>query len=250
MVKLKTPEEIKIMAEAGKRLRAVVKDLFPQIKPGITTKQIDDEAERLIRKAGGEPSFQRVKNYYWSTCLPINEQAVHTPPSDRVVKAGDALTVDIGLFYHGFHSDFARTFVVGQSRDKKIDTFLAVGSRTLEKAIERAKTAKYIGDISTIIESEIYGNGYCILKELTGHGIGRDLHEEPYVLGYTERPAHKTYKIRAGLVIAIEVIYSMSSEEIAYEKGSDWSIVSRDRSMAACFEDTVAYGDNGFMVLT
>ena len=117
-------------------------------------------------------------------------------------------------------------------------------------AIEKAKTGNRLGDISATIEKEIYGQGYFVLKELTGHGIGKQLHEDPYVFGFRERPVERTIKIQPGLVIAIEVIYSKSSEEIAYEKNSDWSVVSADRSLSACFEHTVAIMEKNSLVLT
>lgn len=250
MVYLKTSEEIAIMREAGLRLKRVLKLLLPTIKPGITTEQIDREADKLIKKEGGEPSFKRVKNYRWATCLPINEQVVHTPPSKRVINKGDILTVDIGLYLGGFHTDYATTFIVGESEDKKLKKFLAVGQSTLDKAIDQAGKSRYIGEISRVIQKEIYGNGYFILKELTGHGIGRQLHEDPFVPGFLDRSIEKTYKIRKGLAIAIEIIYSAGTEEIRYEKGSDWSITTADGSISACFEKTIAWTEGGIKIIT
>ncbi len=250
MIDYKTDEEIKIMAEGGAKLREVVKELLPKIKVGVTTKYIDQEAERLIREKGGEPSFKKVKNYYWTTCLPINEQVVHTPPSDRVLKNGDILTVDIGMYFKGYHTDYATTFVVGKTNNKEIINFLEVGKRTLKKAISQVRVGQRLGKVSEIIEDEITKAGYFILKDLTGHGIGKELHMEPYVFNFRERPTEKTLIIRPGLTIAIEVIYSMGTEEIAYEKDNDWSIISRDRSLTACFEHTIAVTEKQVLVLT
>ena len=250
MIRLKTAEEITVMAEGGARLREVMRSLVPNIHSGMTTKQIDREAERLIRKQGGEPSFKKVRNYYWTTCLPVNEQVVHTPPSSRSLLPGDILTIDIGMYYRGFHTDYADTIVVDGRSDAKKDRFLKTGHDALYKSIEKARVGNHIGDISTVIEKEVYGHGYFILKELTGHGIGRELHEDPYVFGYNYRPKEKTPVIRPGLVIAIEIIYSMGTEEIAYEDDSDWSIVTADGSLAACFEHTVAITDEKTEILT
>jgi len=250
MIKLKTNEEIAIMADGGQRLRKVVSALLKIVKPGMTTLEIDELAEELIIKEGGESSFNKVKGYKWCTCLTINEQAVHTPPSKRVLKNGDVLTIDIGMYYKGFHTDYSTTFVVGDKKDEKIEKFLQVGKDTLDKAIKMAKAGNRLGEISNVIEKEIYGNGYFILKELTGHGIGRGLHEDPYVFGFNERPIEKTIVIKPGLVIAIEIIYSMGSEQIAYEEGISWSIISADRSLAACFEHTVAIMEDKSIVLT
>ncbi len=250
MIKLKTPQEIAIMQEAGSKLRKVVADLLPLIKPGITTQYINDQAELLIKKYGGETSFGKVRNYRWATCLPVNEQAVHTPPSERVLKDGDVLTVDIGLYYREFHTDFATSFIVGDNEDKEAMKFLEVGKITLTKALKQVKSGNHLGNISQVIQEEIEKNGYKILKELTGHGIGRDLHEDPFVLQYLDRPLEKTYKMRPGLVIAVEVIYSQSTENISFEKGSDWSIVSADGSLAACFEHTIAITHKGPIIIT
>ncbi len=250
MIRLKTKEEIEIMKEGGKRLRKVVKELLPLIKVGISTKEIDQEAERLIRKYGGEPSFKKVPDYRWATCLPVNEQVVHTPPSDRRLQDGDILTLDIGMYYKGFHTDYAETLIVGRSGDNIKVHFLEVGRRALFLAIKQAKVGRRLGEISQIIESEIYRNGFYVLKELTGHGIGRDLHEDPYVFGYQHEPIAKTPLIKSGLTIAIEVIYSQSTEKIAYERGSDWSVITADSSLSACFEKTIAITENETLILT
>lgn len=251
MIYLKNEKEIEIMREGGKRLRAVVSDLLPKIKVGMTTEQIDNEAERLVEIQGGEPSFKKVKGYKWTTCLPINEQVVHTPPSEsKVLTDGDILTLDIGMYYKGFHTDYATTFLMGSRKNEKVERFLKKGERALSLALEEVMSGKRIGHISKRIEDEIKSGGYFILKQLTGHGIGRRLHEEPYVLGFLDRPIEKTLEIRQGLVLAVEVIYSMGTEEIAHETGSNWSMVSADRSLTACFEHTVAVGFARSIVLT
>lgn len=247
---MKTAEEIAIMQDGGNRLMKVVDALLPQIKVGQTTEEIDKIAEQLIERNGGEPSFKRVPNYFWSTCLPINEQVVHTPPSKRRLEDGDVLTVDIGMYFKGFHTDYATTLIVGQSKDLKKEQFLRVGQEALEKAVAVAKSGNHLGEISRTVQEEIYKNNYFILKELTGHGVGRELHEDPYVPNFVERPLEKTYRLRQGLVIAIEVIYSMGTERISYEEGDDWSIRSRDKSLTACFEKTVAITDEKTYVLT
>lgn len=179
MIHLKTAEEIAIMQDGGNRLMKVVDALLPQIKVGQTTEEIDKIAEQLIERNGGEPSFKRVPNYFWSTCLPINEQVVHTPPSKRRLEDGDVLTVDIGMYFKGFHTDYATTLIVGQSKDLKKEQFLRVGQEALEKAVAVAKSGNHLGEISRTVQEEIYKNNYFILKELTGHGVGRELHEDP-----------------------------------------------------------------------
>lgn len=238
------------MTEGGKRLKQVIKELLPKIKSGRSTKDIDDEAERLIKKQGGESSFRKVKGYSWTTCLPINEQVVHTIPGPRIIKKGDLLTVDIGFFYQGFHTDYALTFVVDKKPSEQEEKFLNTGKEALKKAIDKAQVDNYLGEISSQIEKTIVDNGYFIIKQLTGHGIGRDLHEDPYVPGYLDRSISKTLKIKEGLVIAIEVIYSKGTEEIVSERSNDWSLVTLDKSLSACFEHTVAVTKAGPIILT
>lgn len=250
MIDLKSDQEIKIMVEAGKRLKKVVAQLTPQIRSGLTTAQIDKIADRLITQAGGEASFKKVKGYYWATCIAINEQVVHTPPSERIIKDGDILTIDIGLFYRGFHSDYADTIIVGGTKDKRLHKFLTVGELTLKKAIEQFKLNKYLGEVSKVIESEIYGYGFFVIKQLTGHGVGKKLHEDPYIPGYLDRHSNDTPLIKQGMVVAIEVIYSMGTEEVEYEDNNNWSLVTKDGSLSACFEHTVAIIGKDTIILT
>ena len=250
MVNLKSDKEITIIAEGGRRLKMVVKDLLPLIKAGITTKDIDDKAEELIKKQGGESSFKTVPGYLFSTCTPINEQIVHTKPCDRVLIEGDVLTLDIGMLYKGWHTDYAITKIVGgQSKDEKINKFLKIGEDALYLAIKKAKIGNRLGLISEVIEREITGNGYFIIKELTGHGIGKKLHEDPYVFGFVDQPINRSLLIKKGLVIAIEIIYAMGTEIMIYEK-DNWSIITKDRSLSACFEHTIAVSDQGPIILT
>lgn len=250
MIYLKTDKEIGIMKEGGVRLRGVVKKLLPFVTVGISTEEIDKEAERLICEQGGEASFKKVKGYNWTTCISINEQIVHTSPSKREVKTGDIVTIDIGMLYKGYNTDFATTFIVGDIKDNAVNKFLETGKTTLNKAIDQAKVGNRIGDISHCIESEIAKRGYGIVKELTGHGIGRDLHEDPFIPGFLEKPISKTVPIRNGLVIAIEIIYTMKGGHMKHEKNDTWSIVTSDGSKAACFEHTIAITNRGTEVLT
>ncbi|MFA6390786.1 MAG: type I methionyl aminopeptidase [Patescibacteria group bacterium] len=247
---MKTDQEVGIMSEGGKRLRMVVRDLLPLIKPGTTTKEIDDTAEKLIYKQGGRSSFKTVSGYTFSTCTPINEQIVHTKPSNRALKTGDVLTLDIGMLYKGWHTDYAITKVVGgQSKDPNVNKFLKIGEETLYLAIKKAQVGQRLGSISEVIEREITGNGYFIIKELTGHGIGRKLHEDPYVFGFVDQPINKSPLIKKGLVIAIEIIYAMGTDSMVYEE-DNWSIITEDRSISACFEHTIAVTDKGPIILT
>jgi len=250
MIIYKTDEEIKIMQECGAKLKRAVEKLLPLVKVGVTTNFIDKKAEELIRREGAESSFSKVEGYKWTICPTINEQIVHTPPSERTLKNGDVLTIDIGAYFKGFHSDYSTTFVVGDKSTPAIEAFLKTGKETLDNAIKKAVLGNRIGDISLEIEKGIEGAGYFIMEQLTGHGVGRELHEDPFIPGFLSKPIEKTIKLKKGMVLAIEVIYSMGTNEIAYEKGGDWSIVTKDGSLSACFEHTIAITDKNTLVLT
>jgi len=250
MINYKTKQEIEIMRQGGEKLKNAVSKLIPFIRVGLTTEEIDKEAEHLLKREGVESSFKRVEGYFWTTCITLNDQVVHTPPSKRIIKSGDVITVDIGAYYKGFHTDYSTTFVIGEIADNSTKNFLSVGKKTLYKAIEKAKIGNRIGNISSTIQNEINKNGYFVMKQLTGHGVGRDLHEDPFIPGYLERPINKTPMLKDGLVIAIEVIYSLSTEEIKTEPGNKWSIVTADGSISACFEHTVAIIEETTVILT
>lgn len=250
MINLKNKKEIAIMKEGGRRLRKVVKRLLLIIKEGVTTKEINRKADIFIRESDSQASFKKVKGYFWATCLSINEEIVHTPPSDRILKKGDIITLDIGVYYQGYHTDYATTVVVGETNDKNIKRFLQVGEQTLYKAIEQAKIGNYIGNISQVIEREISKKGLFIIKELTGHGIGKRLHEDPLIPCFFDRPIKKTAKVVNGMALAIEVIYSMGDTTITYKPDSHWSLVTADSSLAACFEHTVIVSENKALILT
>jgi len=250
MIKLKTEKEIAIMKEGGRRLREVVKRLLPTIKQGITTEEIDKKAEELIKIYDGEPSFKKVKGYHWSTCLPINEEIVHAVPTPRVLNKGDILTLDIGFYYEGYHTDYATTINIEEAGNEKIRRFLEVGKRTLSKAIKQAKVRNYIGNVSKTIEQEILKNGFYVIKELTGHGIGKELHEEPFIPCFLGEPIRETPKVIRGMVLAIEVIYSMSPTTIRHKRDNQWSLITADGSLAACFEHTIAVVENRPLILT
>jgi len=250
MISYKTEEEIKIMAQGGKKLRRIINQLISEIRPGITTLMIEEKARKLIKEEKADISFNKVKGYHFATCLPVNEQIVHTRPSGRKLNEGDLLTIDMGVFYKGFHTDCAETIVVGKKEEGEIKKFLDSGRKALERAISKAKNGAYLGEISLAIEQTIKKSGYFIIKRLTGHGIGRNLHEDPFVFGFLNKPVSETLKIKPGLVIAIEVIYSKGTAEMQPEEGDAWSVVTKDGSLSACFEKTVAVLNNNTLVLT
>lgn len=248
MIKLKTSEEIKIMAEAGKKLSRVKNILSEAVKPGINALEIDNLAGDLIKKEGAEGSFTKVPGYSWYTCISVNEGLVHGIPRKEIVfKEGDVVSVDVGLFYRGFHSDTSIT--IGLNVDPETSKFLGAGRRALEKAISKTKAGNYIYDISKAIEDEIEGSGYSTIKSLVGHGVGRDLHEDPQIPCFVPGRINDSPKITAGMVLAVEVMYAMGGDKTeVLEDG--WTIVMRDGKISALFEETVAVTQTGTKVLT
>lgn len=250
MISYKTENEIGLMKAGGAILHQVFEEIRPLLKPGIKTEEIDKRAEQLIIKHGAEPAFKRVKNYYWTTCICINEQIVHTPPSGTILQDGDVITVDMGVFYRGFNTDKADTVVVGGSSDNAIEGFLSAGRDTLQQAIGKAVGGNYIGTISRAIEEGIQKGGYYVIPDLTGHGVGRILHEDPMIPGFLSGRVEKTPPIKPGMVLAIEVIYAQKESPMVPEKRSDWSLVTATGVLSACFEETIAVLPKKTIVIT
>lgn len=246
----KSPEEIAIMAECGKRLKQAYGALLPSIQVGETTNDIEHRASKLLIDAGLEESFKKVPGYRWATCLAVNDQAVHTPPSDYVLKSGDLLTVDMGGYLDGYHTDWATSFIVGEPVNTKVLHFLTTGERALAKTLQALRVGEYIGIVGQIMQNEIERAGYRVLRDLTGHGIGRELHEDPYIPNVVIKPSHKTYRIQSGFVAAIEIIYAQTTEKIVQKSADKWSLDTADGSLAACFEHTVAITQEGVHILT
>jgi len=264
MIDLKTPAQIADMREGGKKLGGILQTLLSHSQPGVKLIDIENEAQRLIKEAGGEPSFSTVEDYKWVTCLCINEQVVHGIPNEYILKDGDVFTIDIGMIYKGFHTDTADTKIIrdptsshsvglrgaGNEQDTEKERFLDVGRETLKKAIALARPGNRVGHISQCIEKEIKGAGYSVVRSLTGHGVGKTLHEEPMIPEYLDRPIEQTPLLTAGMTIAIEIIYAMGKGSIVYENQDGWTLASKDRSLTAVFEHSVALQEDQTQVLT
>lgn len=254
MINIKTPAELDIMKKGGMILSEVVWELMGNIKPGVSELEIDALAEKLIRKKGGEPGFKKVKGYKHTICACTNEIVVHGIPSDYRFKEGDVVCIDCGVFYKGYHTDMAETVIVG-SKTGTINNankrFLEIGKKALEAGIKQAVAGNRIGhiskDIQDIVEKE---GGYSIVRSLIGHGVGKNLHEEPDVPGFLDIPLHKTPKLIAGMTIAVEVIYNMGKADVVYAGTDDWTIKTADGSLSAVFERTIAVTQNNPLVLT
>src|SRR4030043_1633347 len=246
---LKTPEEINIMAEGGKKLARIKKGLIKEVKEGVSAFDIDYLATQLILDEGCKPSFKMVPNYYWSTCVNINQGVVHGIPRKEIIfQKGDIVSGDVGVYYRGFHTD--TSFTVGIDLDNKKRKFLKAGEKALNEVINKVRVGNRIYDVSQAIESVITKAGYAPVRALVGHGVGRDLHEDPQIPCFTN-PKHynDSPKIVEGMVLAIEVMYSPGSGEVAIDKDG-WTISSSDGTITALFEDTIAVTNKGPLVLT
>ena len=254
MVKLKSPSEIEKMAQGGRILGGILSHLKKKAQEGVTTREIDEEAEKEILKSGGQPSFKMVPNYRFSTCLCVNEEVVHGLPSDYHLKRGDLLGIDIGLFYQGFHTDMAQTIIIGEksltaSEISEKKKFLSVGQEALEKTIQVSQEGNHLGHISQTIQEIIEESGYAVVRALVGHGIGRKLHEDPQVPGFLSGEIEKTPLLKKGMTLAIEVIYNMGGAEVVY-RNDGWTIASQDGSLSGLFEKTIAVDGEKPIVLT
>ena len=249
---LKTKEEIQIMREGGKILKDVLDQLQTAVTPGLQTKELDKLARELISSNGAEPSFLNYNGFPAALCVSINEEIVHGLPSSRVLKDGDLLKLDLGVFYKGFHTDSARSLVVcpsatGSSKYKKKLELINVAEEALQRGIEAAQLGCRLGDIGHAIQGCVEAHGFNVIRDLVGHGIGREVHEEPEVLNYGEPDTGA--KLVEGMVIAIEPLVVEGKWQIT--DGSDgFAYVTKDGKLAAHAEHTVAISKDGPIVLT
>lgn len=232
------------MREGGKISAGALDQALKHVKPGVKLSELDKIAEDYIVSHGAEPSFKKVKGYSYTTCINVNEGVVHGIPNNRVVQSGDLIKVDLGAFYKGFHTDLSHTVEVETNKHSK---FLTTGMNALEEAVKKCRVGNRIGDVSTAIQTTVESEGYTVSRDLIGHGVGKELHEQPAVPGYGT-PGTGLF-LKEGMVLAIEVIYQMGDWDIVYEKDG-WTIATRDRSLAGLFEHTVAITSRGPLVLT
>lgn len=241
---LKTDEEIKIMQKAGEISVEALYSVVEAVKPGITTLELDKIADDTIKKLGAKASFKTVDDYKYATCININEGIVHGLPNHTKIKQGDLVSIDLGAFLDGFHSDLSYSMEVGT---KKYERFLNTGKKALNAAIEECKIGNHIGDIGNSIQKIVESAGYTVSRELVGHGIGKELHEDPYVPGYGRKNSGQLLK--KGAVLAIEVIYQIGKPALVLAE-DDWTIETLDKSISGLFESTVAVTTDGPLVLT
>lgn len=248
MRSLKKNNQLKAMKKGGKLLAEIRQQVIEKVRPGISTLELDSFANKLIEKTGGKASFKMVDGYNLATCININSGVVHGIPTDTPLKENDVVTIDVGLFYRGFHTDTATTAIVGEGKEKDKD-FLQVGKIALMKSITKAAAGNKVSDVSKIIQKSIESNGFSCAKTLTGHGVGKNLHEEPSIPCVVLNDQDHSELLKAGQTLAIEVIYMQGKPDIIVESDG-WTISTKDGKNAAVFEETVVVKESGSEIIT
>ena len=246
MITLKSKREIELLKEAGHIVYLTHQYLRPHIKAGIKTIELDRLAEDFIRSKGATPSFKGYEGFPYTLCISINDEVVHGFPSERILKDGDIISIDIGACYKGYHGDSAWTYQVGEiSNEAKY--LLEHTEKALYEGIKQAKVGNRIGDISAAVEKYATKHNLGVVKELVGHGVGTSVHESPDVPNYGKEGTGP--KIKDGMVIAIEPMLTSGSPDI-YVEDNDWTVVTDDGSLSAHYEHTIAVTNDGVIILT
>ncbi|WNM61670.1 type I methionyl aminopeptidase [Candidatus Nitrospira neomarina] len=241
MIIIKTAEEIELIARAGKIVTQCHQLLVQEVKPGITTLELDRLTEECILDLGGIPAFKGYRNYPNSLCASINEEVVHGIPSKRELKDGDIIGLDVGAIVEGFYGDGAVTVSVG-AVPENTQSLVAVTQEALHKGIEQAVVGNRLSDISFAIQTHVERHGYSVVRDFVGHGIGRQLHEEPQVPNYG-RPGQGP-RLKPGMALAIEPMVNLGGSAVKVLKDG-WTAVTCDRSLSAHFEHTITIEANG-----
>ncbi|MBI4352603.1 MAG: type I methionyl aminopeptidase [Candidatus Omnitrophica bacterium] len=245
-ISIKTQEELEVMRRAGRMTAEVLRLLQTEAKPGVATRKLDEIAEEWIRSEGGEPAFKGYYGYPASICASVNEEVVHGIPGFRVLKEGDIVGIDVGVKLDGFCADAARTLAVGviEAESRRL---MEVTQEALAEGIRRAVEGNRLQDISWAVQSCVEGHGFSVVREYVGHGIGRELHEEPQVPNFGK--PHTGPLLVAGMTLAIEPMVNMGTFQV--EVLSDgWTVVTKDRRRSSHFEETVIVGTKEAEVIT
>ncbi len=235
-VTIKSNREIELMREAGKILATVHDELEKAIKPGITTKQIDRLGEEIIRSYGCIPSFLNYNGYPASICVSVNDEVVHGIPSKkRILREGDIVSLDAGVIYKGYHSDAARTHAVGEI-SREAQKLIDVTRESFFEGIKYAKAGNHLYDISKAIQNYVESNGFSVVRDLVGHGIGTALHEEPQIPNFKQKG--RGLRLQPGMTLAIEPMVNAGAYDVWWLE-DDWTVVTQDESLSAHYENTI-----------
>lgn len=247
MIKLKSVDEIELMRIAGKITGDTLRLLEKNIRPNITTKELDKLAYDYIISQGARPSFKNYNGFPSTICISVNEEIVHGIPSDKkVLKEGDIVSIDVGACYNGYHGDAARTVAVGKIDSKK-KRLIKVTEKSFYEGIKGLKAGAFVGDISHRVQTYVESHGYSVVKELVGHGVGTHLHEEPDIPNFGRTGSGS--RLNEGAVIAIEPMVNMGERNVEFMPDG-WTVVSRDRLPSAHYENTVLIKKDGVEILT
>ena len=246
LIKLKSQREIDLLKEAGHIVYLTHQHLKPYIKEGITTKELDKLAEDFIRSKGAIPSCKGYEGFPATLCISINEEVVHGIPSNRKLKNGDIVSIDICACYKGYHGDSAWTYPVGKISDEA-QRLLDVTQQSLFVGLEKAKAGNRLSDISNAIQVYVESHNFSIVREYAGHGVGQDLHEDPSIPHYG--PPGRGPRLKTGMTLAIEPMVNYG-ERYVRTLADNWTVVTRDKALCAHFEHTVVITDNGYEILT
>ncbi|PGT78861.1 type I methionyl aminopeptidase [Bacillus cereus] len=246
MIICKTPREIEIMREAGRIVALTHQELKQHITPGITTKELDQIAEKTIQKYGTTPSFKGYNGFPGSICASVNEELVHGIPGKRKLKEGDIISIDIGAKYNGYHGDSAWTYPVG-SISESVQKLLDVTEKSLYLGLEQVKPGERLSNISHAVQTHAEENGFSIVREYVGHGIGQDLHEDPQIPHYG--PPNRGPRLKPGMVICVEPMVNQGRRYVK-TLSDDWTVVTVDGKWCAHFEHTIALTEAGYEILT
>ncbi|MBI4897509.1 MAG: type I methionyl aminopeptidase [Actinobacteria bacterium] len=247
MINLKTPEEIEQMAASGRVQARALQLAISKARPGVTTAEIDGAVEKFIRSQGGVPSFKGYKGFPASICASVNDMVVHGIPGPAKLQKGDLLSVDIGVTLDGWVSDAAVTIPVGGEAGAVAQSLLETTKQSLFDGVEQCRPGNRLGDVSSAVQTRVEAAGFSVIRELIGHGVGREMHEEPQVPNYGEPGTGP--ELKPGMVIAIEPMVNVGRPEITM--GDDgWAVYSSDGSLTAHFEFTVAITQDGPRILT
>jgi methionyl aminopeptidase len=246
MIIYKTDDEIRAMKRSNRIVARVLAGLVPLVKPGVTTKDLDEYAEKRTREMGAAPAFKGYRGFPASLCASVNEEIVHGIPSSRKLKDGDILSLDYGVIFEGYFGDSSVTVPVGEISPEAARLIVAA-RESFDAGISRMKEGNRVSDISAAVQARVEADGFSVIRSFVGHGIGRSLHEEPQVPNFG-LPGHGP-KIRRGLVLAIEPMIAMGDWEIEI-LANGWTAVTKDRSLAAHYEHTVACTGDGVEILS
>lgn len=228
-------------------MASIIKKLAKKVKSGVSTQKIDELAEKLINKAGAEPSFKNYRGYPKVACISVNEEVVHNIPSDdKILKKGDIVSLDLGLKYKGLYTDMAMTVPVGRI-SKPAKKLIKVTRKALEIGLKQVKAGHTIGDIGYVIEKFVMKQSFSVVRTLTGHGVGKEVHEDPKIPNFGEKG--KGFKLQEGMTLAIEPMVNIGSHKVM-TKEDGWGIVTEDSSLSAHFEHTVLVTKKGYEILT